>query len=109
MRILGRLTRDIEIKWLEGEGEPTCLATFGIAENYYSPKEDNKEGTNFFNCKMFGKRAEVFSEHVKKGHLIYIEGKIETERWKNEEGEDRSKQVIIVKDFKFCEKKVNDE
>jgi single-strand DNA-binding protein len=84
--LIGNLGQDPEIKTFDNGGK---IATFSMAT---SEKWKNKDGspgehTEWHDVKVtFDKLADVVEKYVKKGSKLYIEGKIRTESWENNEG-----------------------
>ncbi len=98
-QIIGRLTRDPEIKHTQGG---TIVTNFSIAVN--DGYGGNKH-TSFFDCVCFAKTAENVQRYFFKGHLIGVEGVLKQETWTSKEGQNRSKIVVIVKSFDFLQPK----
>lgn len=100
--ILGRLTRDPELKNVQGSNLVTC----SIAHSKKFKKGDEvKEKTSFFEIKVWGKTAINFAEFHSKGSLALIEGELEQETWDAPEGGKRSKVVLNVSRWHFVGKK----
>lgn len=89
--LTGRAGRDPEIKYFESG---SCVAQFSIAVDRYS-KEGGKDA-DWFNIKLWGKQAQVAADHVRKGSLVGVTGRLEMERWIDRaSGEERSKTVVV--------------
>jgi single-strand DNA-binding protein len=90
--IVGRLTRDPEIKYTQGG---MAILNFSLA-NGYSKKsgESWKDETNFIDCTYMGKAAEAVSKYMAKGKQLAITGCLRQERWEKD-GEKKSKTVIL--------------
>jgi len=110
--IIGRLTRDSELKTL---GSGTSVSNFSIAISEYMG-QDKEEYTSFFDCVMYGKRAEGLAPYLKKGQQVGVEGTLHQSRWDSEAGK-RSKVEIKVsniqlvggkKDHQEAEKPIKD-
>ncbi len=100
--LIGRLTRDPELRYTQG-GQ--AVANFGLAVNRDFPtKEGRKEDTCFVNLIVWGKRAEVCAEYMKKGGLIFVEGRLQFRKWETQEKEKRSTMEVVVEDFQFLDK-----
>lgn len=92
--VTGRLTRDAELKYTRGG---TAVAEYAVAVNRSVKKGDQWEDeASFFDCTMFGRFAEVMSEHLTKGAAVTLAGELRQDRWQNQEGQNRSKVGIIV-------------
>jgi len=97
--LLGNLTKDPEIRYFE----ETILTTFTIAIN-----NGNKE-PYFFDCKAWNKTAENIGEYFRKGSKILIQGELIQEKWKTDDGENRSKVLVNVNRFDFVTSKKSEE
>ncbi|OIP77570.1 MAG: single-stranded DNA-binding protein [Candidatus Portnoybacteria bacterium CG_4_8_14_3_um_filter_44_10] len=97
--VLGNLTRDPESKTLPS-GQP--VATFGVATNrFYTDKTGNKQKqAEFHNIVAFGKLAEICSKYLKKGGLILVEGRIQTQSWEKD-GIKRNRTEIIMENMQM--------
>jgi len=102
--IIGRLTREVELKSLPSG---SYVSNFSIAVNRVIPQKDadNKEEVSFFNCVAFGKLAEVIAKYAVKGKRVGIDGRIQQQRWKDQDGKERSDVKIIVENFQFLDVK----
>jgi len=77
----------------------------GFAVNHdYATKEGRKEETCYVNLVIWGKRAEVCAEYLKKGSLIFVEGRLQYRKWETQENEKRSTIEVYVEDFQFLDK-----
>ena len=85
----GYLTKAPEVRYSRA-GEAWCTATVAV--------NDGKKGTEaqFVPIKAFGKTAELIGEHYGKGAPILLTGRIQQERWESEEGDPRSRLVVVV-------------
>lgn len=98
--VSGNLTRDCELRSTQGG---TQVLTFGIAVN--DRKKDPISGEwvdvpNFFDCTIFGKRADSLSRILHKGMKVAIEGKLRWSQWEKD-GQKRSKIEIVVDEIEF--------
>lgn len=93
--ILGRLTRDPEVKTT-----PTgrSVATLGIATNrvWTDQSGAKQEKVEFHNCVLWGKIAEIAGQYLSKGRRIYVEGRLQTRDWTGTDGVKRYRTEIIV-------------
>ncbi len=100
--LIGRLTRDPELRYTPS-GQ--SVSTLGFAVNHdYVTKEGRKEETCYVNLVIWGKRAEVCAEYLRKGSLIFVEGRLQFRRWETQENEKRSTIEVHVEDFQFLDK-----
>lgn len=101
--VTGNLTRDPEIK---STSTGTVVVSLGLAVN------DRRKGmtgewedyANFFNCTMFGTRAEKVSKYLHRGSKIAIDGKLHYRSWSDQQGNKRSAVEILVDNLEFMSK-----
>lgn len=93
--VLGRVTRDPEIRSLPSGQQ---VANLGMATNrYYTDSSGQKQETvEFHNIVAFGKTADIISRYVNKGTLLFIEGRIQTRNWTNQQGAKQYKTEIVA-------------
>lgn len=97
--VIGRLTKDAELKY-SGKGTP--VLTFGIAVNKKVLREDKWiDEVYYFDCVIFGKKAEGLSQYLNKGKQVGIDGELQQKRWKTQDGANRSKVSIYVNLLQF--------
>lgn len=78
-------------------------ANFRLA---WSEKYKEQETKCFLECKAFSGTASFLEKYLnKKGQELIVEGKLTTEEWTNQEGQKRSKMVLMVSSVHFCGKK----
>lgn len=94
--LCGRLTRNVDIK----DTATTTVACVGIAVN-----RRVKEQVDFFNLVAFGKTAEFMSKYFGVGSKILIEGRLQTSRYKDKDGNERTTTDIIVEQVEFADSK----
>jgi len=81
--LIGRLGQDPNIRRLEGGA---IVANFSIAtsEKYTAKTGEKIESTEWHNIVVWNKLAEITEQYVKKGMLIYVEGKLKTRSWEKD-------------------------
>lgn len=92
--ILGNCARDAEIRH---SADGSAIANLSIATNetWKDKSGEKQERTEWHKVSLFGKLAEIAGEYVKKGSAIYIEGRIQTRKWQDKEGNDRYTTEIV--------------
>ena len=97
--IVGNLGQDIEMKYTQ-DGQ--AIANFSVAtsESWTNKGTGQKqEQTEWHRISIFGKLAEVANQYLHKGSKVYIEGKLQTRKWQDKNGQDRYTTQIIVSGF----------
>lgn len=102
--LIGNLTRNADLKETSG-GQP--IATFGLATNraWVTREGDRNASSEFHECVAWGKLAEICSQFLHKGKLVYIEGYLKTRSWDTPEGVKRFRTEVVVNDMIMLEKR----
>lgn len=100
--LMGRLVRDVDIRYTDN-GKIVGKCTLAVDRKQFT-KNAAKE-TDFVNCTVFGKRAEVLAQHVFKGHRVMIEGALRITPYTDKNGTKRVDASVMVDDFVFVEAK----
>ncbi len=106
--LTGRLTRDPEVRMFANGGK---VAKFGYAVNN---KRKNPQTSQWedepvfldveaFNRGETGKQADLVEQYLRKGSQVFIEGHLQLDQWKAQDGTNRSKLKIVVDNFQFLE------
>lgn len=99
--LIGHTGDDIKMTYFEGGG---CIGRFPLATNEsYTNRTTGERVTNteWHNIVVRNKAAEVCEKYLKKGDRIYVEGRIKTRKWQDEQGNDRYSTEIQCTDFTF--------
>ena len=99
--MMGRLTRDPEIRYSQGEAQ-SAVARFRLAVNR-AWKREGEADADFFNCITFGPRAEFVERFLRQGTKIVIVGHIQNDNYTNREGKKVYATIIIVDEIDFAE------
>lgn len=102
--IIGHLGRDPELRYTQ-TGTP--VATLNIAtDESYVDKEGNKvERTEWHRVVVFQRAAENCSQYLSKGSLVFVEGKLQTRKWQDQQGQDRYSTEIKADRVQFLDRK----
>lgn len=96
--ILGRLTRDPEVRTIPSGQSVT---TIGVATGraWTDPSGVKQERTEFHDCVLWGKLAEIAGQYLTKGRRVYMEGRLQTRDWTGEDGKKRYRTEIVVENM----------
>jgi len=87
--IVGNLGQDPELRYTQNG---TAIANLSVATNE-SWKDKNtgeqKEHTEWHKVSMFGRLAEIAGQYLRRGSMVYVEGKLKTRKWQDKDGNDR--------------------
>ncbi|MGJ4953143.1 single-stranded DNA-binding protein [Bradyrhizobium sp. HKCCYLS20291] len=94
--LVGNLGKDPEVKHLNND---KSVANFSIAtsETWRDRDGERKEKTEWHNCQVWGEQLiKVVEQYLSKGDKVYVEGKIQTRKWEDQDGKDRYSTEIVV-------------
>jgi single-strand DNA-binding protein len=96
--IIGRITRDPEIR---STTSGQSVATLSVATNrsWTDAAGVKQEKSEFHNCVLWGKLAEIAGQYLSKGRRAYIEGRIETRDWTGQDGVKRYRTEIVAENM----------
>ena len=86
--LIGNLGRDPEVRYMPS-GDAVANITIATTETWKDKGGEKQEQTEWHRVAMFGKTAEIAGEYLKKGSQVYIEGKLQTRKWTDKEGQER--------------------
>ena len=93
--LLGRLTKDPELRYTAGNGTAVCKFTLAVNRQF------KKDEADFISCVSFGKSAETISQYLLKGSQIAIGGRIQTGSYDAQDGTKRYTIDVVVESFEF--------
>ena len=93
--LIGRLGKDPETRYMPN-GEAVTNATLATSENWKDKSGVKQEKTEWHNLTFYRKLAEIAGEYLKKGSSVYVEGRIQTRKWQNKEGQDQYTTEIVA-------------
>ena len=85
VELIGRLTRDPEVRYTAGS--QTAVATFTIAIDRPQRQDGSEKQTDFPRITVFGRQAETCEKYLKKGRMVAIQGRIQTGSYQNKNGD----------------------
>ena len=93
--IIGNLGRDPEMRYMPS-GDAICNFSLATTDTWKDKNGEKQEKTEWHRISMFGKLAEIAGEYLKKGSQVYVEGRIQTRKWTNKEGQDQYTTEIVA-------------
>ena len=99
--LAGRVTKDIELK-VTPTGKSVCSFSLAVNRKFV---QDGERQADFINCQLWGKSAETLEKYVKKGMMIGVEGRIQTRKYTNQQGQTVYVTEVVADSFSFLEKK----
>ena len=91
--LIGRVGQDPETSFSAGGN--TQITKFSLATSeYYNKNGERMEATEWHNILLWNKLSDMYKESIKKGSLLYLEGKIKTNKWQDKDGNNRYRTEI---------------
>lgn len=104
--LMGRLTRDAEIRYSQGENS-TAISRFNLAVDRRFKRDGDEQTADFISCVAFGKIAEFMEKFGHKGTKFVLEGRIQTGSYTNKDGQRVYTTDVVVENIEFAESKSN--
>ena len=102
--LMGRLTRDPEVRYSSGE-TATAVARFTLAVDRRVARGDNEQTADFIGCVAFGRNAEFIEKYFRQGMRVTICGRIQTGSYTNRDGNKVYTTDVVVEEQEFAESK----
>lgn len=102
--LIGRLGKDPEIRTFEGNNKVANF-TMATTERYTDRSGNRVEQTEWHNIAAWRAQADLAEKYLKKGMLIYAEGRLKSRSWDDKEGNKRSTTEIVIDNFKMLERR----
>ena len=102
--LMGRLTRDPDIRYSQGE-TPTAIARYTLAVDRRFKRNNDDQTADFIGCVAFGRSAEFAEKYFRKGLKVIVTGRIQTGRYTNRDGVKVNTTDVVVEDQEFAESK----
>jgi single-strand DNA-binding protein len=98
--LVGRLGRDPETRYTSS-GQAVCNFTLATDETYKDRAGERQKRTEWHRIVVWAKQAEIAQQYLRKGSLIYLEGRIQTRQWDDKEGQKRTTTEIVATNFRM--------
>lgn len=102
--LMGRLTRDPDIKYMQNE-QQTAVARFTLAVDRRFKRQGDGQAADFINCVAFGKLAEFAEKYLNQGTKVTTCGRIQTGSYTNKDGNKVYTTDVVLEEIEFAESK----
>ncbi|EFD04384.1 single-strand binding family protein [Peptostreptococcus anaerobius 653-L] len=99
--LVGRLTKNPELRYIPGSGTPVTTFTLAIDRDYKN--RDGSTTTDFIPCEIMGKPAEYTANYVGKGRLVAVQGSIRVDKYVADDGNNRSFTKVAARNIQSLE------
>ena len=93
----GNLTRDVEVRYTQS-GKAYARASIAVNRPY----SKDKDAVDFINLLAWDKTAEFLGKYFAKGSRVLVEGRLQTSKYKDKNGEDRTSNEVVVDQVEFA-------
>lgn len=100
--LIGRLTRDPEMRYTPS-GKPVTSMALAVDRPYTN--QDGERQTDFIDIVVWGKMAETVANHLNKGRLVAVEGRLQIRTYEAKEGQKRKAAEVIAENVRFLDRK----
>jgi len=107
VQLIGRLGKDPESKYTP-TGKKVAHFSLAVSQRWRT-KGETQEYTEWVNIEAWGRLGEVCQEYLKKGSLVYLEGRLKTDKYEDKEGETKYYTKVVALSLQFLDKKEKDE
>ena len=99
--LIGNLGKAPDLKFLPS-GQPVANFSIATSEKWKDKSTgESKEQTEWHNIVIFGKLAEICGQYLKKGSSVFVEGRLQTRKWQDKDGQDRYTTEIIANEMEM--------
>ena len=98
--LIGNLGRDPETRYMPDGGAITNIS-IATTETWKDKAGEKQEKTEWHRVAFFGKLAEIAGEYLKKGSQVYVEGRLQTRKWQDKDGQDKYTTEIVANEMKM--------
>lgn len=98
--LVGRLGADPEVKTV-GQGQTVTRLNLATSESWMGKDGQKQEKTEWHRITVWGKLAEICGKHLAKGRQVYVEGKLQTRSWEDQQGQKKYATEIIANTVQF--------
>lgn len=107
VQLIGNLGRDPETKFTP-TGKKVCHFSIAVSNRWKDKSGEMKESTEWVNIEAWGRLGEVCQEYLKKGSLIFLEGRLKTDKY-DSNGETKYFTKVVAQTLQFLDRKEKEE
>ena len=104
--IIGRLGRDPEMRYTQA-GKPMCSLNVATDESYTNDRGEKVDKTEWHKVVFWYRQAETCSQYLAKGSLVFVEGRLSTRKYQDQQGQDRYVTEIQGQRVQFLDRKAD--
>ena len=105
--VLGNLAADPDARYMPNRNAVTNISVATTRAWKNKESGEKQEETEWHRVVFFGRLAEIASEYLKKGSQVYVEGRLQTRKWEDKEGNDRWTTEIVANEMQMLGERVS--
>ena len=98
VQIIGHLGRDPEMRYTPS-GRPVTTFTVAVSRSWNTVDGERHNETEWFNVVAWGNLAEICKQYLTKGQQVYVEGRLQTRRWDDQEGKKHYTTEVVANEM----------
>lgn len=100
--LIGRLTRDPELRYVPS-GQPVASFTLAVDRSFVN--QQGERGTDFIDIVAWRRLAEQVTQHLSKGRLVAVEGRLQIRSYETQDGQKRKVAEVVADGVRFLDRK----
>ena len=96
--VIGHLGRDPEMRYTPS-GRPVTTFTVAVSRSWNTADGERRTETEWFNIVAWGNLAEICKQYLNKGRQVYIDGRLQTRRWEDKEGQKHTSVEVVANEM----------
>jgi single-strand DNA-binding protein len=107
VQIIGRLGKDPESRTLPS-GKNVASFSVAVDRRWKNGNGEAREATEWFSVEAWGQLGEICRQYLSKGRLVYVEGRLQTDRWQDDAGDPHSRTKVVALMMQILDRKPED-
>ena len=103
VQLIGNLGKDPETRYTS-TGKKVCKFSVAVSRHWKTSEGETKEATDWFNVEAWGRLADICEQYLSKGRLVYLEGRLKTERFEKD-GEAHYFTKVVLNQMQMLDKR----
>ena len=108
VQLIGRLGKDPE-SHSTPTGKKVANFSLAVSRRWKSAEGENKEATEWVNVEAWGRVGEICQQYLHKGSLVYLEGRLQTDKYEDKGGETKYYTKVVALSMQMLDRKPEDE
>ncbi|HEY63699.1 MAG TPA: single-stranded DNA-binding protein [Caldilineae bacterium] len=103
VQLIGRLGRDPDVR-MTPNGRKVVQFNIAVNRSWTGDDGERREVTDWFTIEAWGRLGDICEQYLSKGRLVYVEGRLQIDRWEDDKGETRSRTKIVAQEMQMLDR-----